>query len=148
MVLVLPVTARAQTPTGPPAPYAIDVRGVLGGVPRDPSFYPLFAIGTALPTRSFGVAAGGQVYPFSLGPARLGFGVDVFWTRATASPSSITTSTTTTTTTTTGTPASTIPSVVTRFTAVAPQVSFNFGNRAGWSYLSAGVGTARVGTTT
>jgi hypothetical protein len=31
---------------------------------------------------------------------------------------------------------------------LAPQVSFNFGSRAGWSYLSAGLGTSDITTRT
>ncbi len=34
--------------------------------------------------------------------------------------------------------------VTTTFSAVDPQLSFNFGTSDGWSYLSAGVGAARV----
>jgi hypothetical protein len=33
-------------------------------------------------------------------------------------------------------------------TVIAPQLSFNFGSSAGWSYLSAGVGRARVTSVT
>ncbi len=36
------------------------------------------------------------------------------------------------------------PTVNTRFTAFSPQLSFNFGHRNGWSYLSAGLGTSRL----
>ena len=32
----------------------------------------------------------------------------------------------------------------TTFTAISPQVSFNFGGRDGWSYLSGGIGTSRL----
>ena len=31
-------------------------------------------------------------------------------------------------------------------TTVGPQLSLNFGSRAGWSYLSAGIGRARMST--
>ncbi|MBJ83876.1 MAG: hypothetical protein CL462_13335, partial [Acidimicrobiaceae bacterium] len=36
------------------------------------------------------------------------------------------------------------PTVKTRFTAVSPQLSFNFGDGDGWSYLSGGLGTSRM----
>ena len=36
------------------------------------------------------------------------------------------------------------PSVRTRFTAISPQLSFNFGDSDGWSYLSGGLGTSRM----
>ena len=31
-----------------------------------------------------------------------------------------------------------------KFTAIAPQISLNFGGRNGWSYLSGGLGTSRL----
>ena len=34
--------------------------------------------------------------------------------------------------------------VTSRFTAMSPQISFNFGHRNGWSYLSGGLGTSRL----
>lgn len=36
------------------------------------------------------------------------------------------------------------PSLRKRFVALAPQLSFNFGGRDGWSYVSAGPGTSRL----
>ena len=36
------------------------------------------------------------------------------------------------------------PTVKTRFSVLSPQVSLNFGRRHGWSYLSGGIGWARV----
>ena len=36
------------------------------------------------------------------------------------------------------------PTLRKRFTAVAPQLSFNFGGRNGWSYISGGVGPSRL----
>jgi hypothetical protein len=41
-----------------------------------------------------------------------------------------------------------LPSVRTRITAIAPQLSFNFGSADGWSYISAGIGPAKARTTT
>jgi hypothetical protein len=40
-----------------------------------------------------------------------------------------------------------LPSVRTRITAIAPQLSFNFGSADGWSYISAGIGPAEARTT-
>ena len=36
------------------------------------------------------------------------------------------------------------PPLRTTFTAISPQISFNFGGRDGWSYLSGGIGTSRL----
>src|SRR5687768_638371 len=41
-------------------------------------------------------------------------------------------------------PANTIPDVTTKVTALTPQLSLNFGHSLGWSYISAGMGRARV----
>ncbi|MCY4661661.1 MAG: hypothetical protein OXF93_17925 [Acidobacteria bacterium] len=38
-----------------------------------------------------------------------------------------------------------LPSVRKRFTSVSSQVSLNFGNRNGWSYLSVGLGRSQLG---
>jgi hypothetical protein len=38
------------------------------------------------------------------------------------------------------------PEVATLLTAFGPQISVNFGSRAGWSYLSAGIGSATIRT--
>ena len=34
--------------------------------------------------------------------------------------------------------------VTSRFTAISPQISFNFGHRNGWSYLGGGLGVSRL----
>ena len=34
--------------------------------------------------------------------------------------------------------------VTSRFTAISPQISFNFGHRNGWSYIGGGLGTSRL----
>ena len=36
------------------------------------------------------------------------------------------------------------PTITTRFTSFAPQLSFNFGRDEGWSYISGGIGSARI----
>jgi hypothetical protein len=60
------------------------------------------------------------VYAIRIGPGRLGFGADLMFVRGTT------------------------VDVTTTFSAVDPQLSFNFGTSDGWSYLSGGVGAARV----
>ena len=36
------------------------------------------------------------------------------------------------------------PTLRKTFSAVSPQISFNFGNRNGWSYISGGIGTSKL----
>jgi hypothetical protein len=116
-LLIVPVSAIAQTPE-PPGPYVIDVRGTTMGIPNNPAFFPPLASGTAVPARGFGFDTGVHVYPVSLGVARVGVGANVLYARGHIASSDVT---------------STVR-------MVAPQLSFNFGTRQGWSYLSAGYG--------
>ena len=111
--------AQSLTP-GPPGPFVIDLRGSTSGIPTSIGLYPTIPEGGSVPSRGFGYDVGGHVYLFSLGPARLGLGVNVIGVRGTA------------------------PEATATMNILAPQLSFNFGSSEGWSYLSAGAGTARV----
>jgi hypothetical protein len=118
---VLEASVAAQTlAPGPPGPFVLDVRLVTSGVPSGEAFYAGLPEGATVPTRGFGVNVGGHVFPLGIGPARLGFGADVMIARGSTVDASAT------------------------LTTVAPQLSANFGTADGWSYLSAGVGAARV----
>ena len=114
-------TAGAQSLTpGPPGPYVVDVRGATSGVPSAAGFFPSLPSGAVVPGRGFGGLAGAHVYLLPIGPARLGLGADVMFVRGTT------------------------PDATSTMATIAPQVSVNFGTSDGWSYLSAGVGTARL----
>jgi hypothetical protein len=113
--------AHAQTLNpGPPGPFVFDLRGATSGVPGGAAFFPSVPAGALVPTRGFGGSIGGHVYTLSVGPARVGLGVEVMAVRGTTSDARST------------------------LVTVAPQLSANFGTADGWSYLSAGVGAARV----
>ena len=117
--LAAPTVAQTLTP-GPPGPFVIDVRVVTSGVPGGPAFYPGLPDGATVPTRGFGGDVGVHIYPLQLGPGRLGLGADVMLARGSTADARST------------------------LTTVAPQLSLNFGTSDGWSYLSAGVGAARI----
>lgn len=139
--LLLPIPSAAQT-DAPPGPYTIDVRGAVGSLPRDASFFPPAPTGTPIPTGGAGFDIGGHLYLFHLGPARLGLGLNLFQVGAKASSATPSTS---------GSgppPPPTVPRVTTRVRMLTPQLSFNFGSSRGWSYLSAGVGQITVSTAT
>ena len=156
--VLVSTAALAQTSPGPPGPYVVDVRGTMSGIPSESAFFPTVPPATLVPKRAFGFGVGGGVYLFKLGPARVGFGVDFANARGTSSTPATATTTTTTTSggstpaTTTGTASSVPPAldprggidVTTRVSVVSPQISFNFGTREGWSYLSAGYGSASI----
>jgi hypothetical protein len=134
-----PAAASAQASS--PGPYVIDIRGAMSGAPGDVSFYPAVPVAVRVPQRAFGFGLGGHVYAWRFGVAHLGFGVDMMRARGTAktTASEIATSSTAGTVEAAGEgPLSAAMTV----TTIAPQVSFNFGARDGWSYLSAGYGAA------
>jgi hypothetical protein len=138
-----PAAASAQTSA--PGPYVIDIRGAMSGAPGDVSFYPAVPVAVRVPQRAFGLGLGAHVYALRLGVAHLGFGVDIMRGRGSAktSPSETATSSTS------GTAAAAVSGTVTAamtVTTIAPQLSFNFGARDGWSYLSAGYGAGATRT--
>lgn len=139
-VLMASSAAAQSLNPGPPGPFVIDVRGVTSGVPTAGALYPIPTTPTpppstsppstqttsttlSVPSRGFGVDAGAHVYPLGLGPARLGIGANILYARGTAADAVLT------------------------MQMIVPQLSFNFGTSNGWSYLSAGVGPARIKTT-
>jgi hypothetical protein len=113
------VAAQGQDPVGG---YVLDLRGATSGLPTDTAFFPGIPLETIVPARGFGFDVGAHVYLFRLGPSRVGVGGNYVRVRGT------------------------VPGVVANVSALAPQVSFNFGTANGWSYLSAGLGRAWVTT--
>jgi hypothetical protein len=120
VVLGSRVDAQSLTPGRPGPIFVLDLRGATSAIPTSTGLYPNVPDGGSVPARGFGFDAGGHVYLFDLGPARIGLGVNVIGVRGTALDATAT------------------------FSLVAPQLSFNFGSSDGWSYLSLGAGTARV----
>ena len=149
--LLMSTPAAAQlSPPSTPGPYVIDIRAPMSGLPSTSRFHPVLPANTLVPKRGFGLGVGGHVYVASLGVSRVGVGVDVLRVRGTA----VTPVTPSTSTTGAGTSSSSGASLSTTgqidvamtMTAVAPQLSFNFGTREGWSYLSGGYGVAQLRT--
>jgi hypothetical protein len=117
----------------------VDVRAATSAVPTDVAFYPTTLTSTVVPSRGFGADFGGHVYLFDLGPARVGLGGSVVLVRATA--------TAPVPATTEGQSAAGDGQHLTlSMRVIAPQLSFNFGSRDGWSYLSAGLGVGSINT--
>lgn len=141
-----PTPVVTQAPDRP-GPYVIDVRGSTVGAPQAAGFYPAVPTGTLIPNRAYGFDLGGHVYLFQLGPARVGFGADLFRLRGAASPPEPVTSGSATTPQATSSPtpsAPTTPDITVSVATIAPQISLNFGTSTGWSYLSAGLGRGQV----
>jgi len=141
-LLMVPPHAYAQDPVpqpifeGPIGPFIIDVRGVFARFKQDATVAAVLGVEPSdLPTRGLGVVVGAHVYPLRTGNFALGLGGEILL-RARASHAVAPA-------TETGPDGST---VVTRMTALSPQVSLNFGKRSGWSYLSGGIGRASFTT--
>lgn len=125
-------TASAQRVREPIPPFALDLRGALARFKQDPVIAAALQVpATELPTRGLGITAGAHFY--ALRTRRITVGVGGEWIAARDSR------------TTRGAGSTTAgPQVRTALTGLAPQLSLNFGRREGWSYLSAGLGSARL----
>ena len=157
-VLLAPSAAPAQSLNpGPPGPFVIDIRGATSSVPSAGEFYPPpdddenEVVDLTVPARGFGFELGGHVYPFRLGPARVGLGLSYTRVRATVislpnDASSGGDSGGSSGGSQEGEDEAQPIDVVLSGQTLAPQVSFNFGTANGWSYLSAGYGVASVTT--
>jgi hypothetical protein len=129
---LVPVVARAQ-PRDPIGPYVVDARGLLARFKEDGGVAQAIDVEPSnLPTRGLGVGIGGHWYPTRLGRVTLGIGGEFVWARGSRTGEQDETAT------------EEAPTVTTRFSAIAPHVSVNFGHGDGWSYLSGGLGRARL----
>jgi len=129
---LVPLAASAQDVPAeklPIARYVVDARLDFTKFTEDAAIAEAISVGVLnLPTRGFGIIAGAHVYPLRMGIVTLGLGAD--WVTARRSR-----------TLNTGTEAAPLDVTVnTRFSTLAPQISFNFGSRSGYSYISGGVG--------
>ena len=125
LALLAPGRATAQ-PREPVRGFVGDVRLLSTTLPNGPGWTPALAADALVPGRGFGIEAGAHGLVGRGRHRRLGLGLSglVAQGRATGVDSA--------------------PTVTTRFMAAAPHVSMNFGHAQGWSYLSGGVGMAKV----
>lgn len=109
--------------------YVVDVRAAFPKFKQDPNIATGIGV-TALnlPTRALGVVFGAHWYPVRFGPMAVGVGGEVIMAgrKRTLPP-----------TTEDGVAG---PTVHSHMSSVTPQISFNFGKRQGWSYISGGIG--------
>jgi hypothetical protein len=109
--------------------FAADARVAFPKFKDDPSIAAGIGVTVPnLPARAFGLVFGAHWYPARLGVMTFGIGGEVMVARRGR-------------TLETGTEEAPVKtSVNSRFSALSPQVSFNFGARDGWSYISGGLG--------
>jgi hypothetical protein len=133
-----PTGAAAQPTAGPISRFVVDARGSLARFKANVAVAEGLQVDAlTLPTRGLGIGLGAHWYPIRL--RRLTFGVGAEYARAGDSR-------TTTVTDEDTDVESEGPTLITRFTSFSPQLSFNFGRDEGWSYISGGIGTARITT--
>jgi hypothetical protein len=124
--------AAAAQPPEPLRGFAVDVRGAIPFYPNDAAITtPRETTPDLVPRYGIGLDVGAHVYPFSWKVMTFGFGASYHLSRGSRTPEVPEGST--------QTPG---PTVQARLQALSPQASLNFGHRMGWSYLSAGLGTA------
>ena len=112
--------------------YVFDLSGVISpwGQPTDLAVSEGFDPSTQ-PSRGLGISAGGHVYPLRWKFITFGVGANVMYIAGSRSPGP-------------DDPDPSAPSLRREMRAVSPQLSFNFGGRNGWSYISGGPGTSTI----
>ncbi len=127
-----PATAQNREPIGL---FVADARVALPGYKQDPNVAAALGVDTLdLPSRGIGLVFGGHIYPLRTGVITFGLGAELMTSGRSRSPEEATAAGTTD------------PTVHTAFSAFSPQISFNFGSRQGWSYISGGLGWGRFTT--
>jgi hypothetical protein len=133
LVLVfVPHRALAQDPP-PPIPWV--VVDLHGSIPRFPSEDAQLAESrnmqiAELPGSGLGAQIGLHIYPLHTRIVTIGLGGELAIGRARQSPAAVT-----------ATGVTALRASEERITSLSPQLSLNFGNGSGWSYLSGGLGT-------
>jgi hypothetical protein len=130
IVLIGAQPLRAQDPPPRIPWFAVDLHG---SVPRFPSDDQVLADSrdmnlAELPGRGLGVQVGAHLYPLRWRVITFGIGGEIAMSRSSQ------------------TPPQNVPNQrpsKERYRSIAPQLSFNFGNGNGWSYLSGGIGQSR-----
>jgi Outer membrane protein beta-barrel domain len=137
LAMLSAVGDAAAQPLGPIGKFVVDARGSFARFKEDVAVADGIDVDAEnLPTRGLGIAAGAHWYPLRYSKITFGLGGEILLARDRRTVT--TTSTTTPPTVTEG------PTVTTRLSAIAPQLSFNFGHGQGWSYISGGIGWARI----
>ena len=151
-LLAVTVSGVAAQDPEPIGRYIIDLRGSTVSLSQNEELAALRRLrADQLPPRGIALDLGGHFYFFRLGAVTFGVGASILSTAAHRPPEAPMP----------GAPAPREPApgeltpedmdpliegtiVTSRFTAISPQISFNFGHRNGWSYLSGGLGTSRL----
>jgi hypothetical protein len=130
-ILISAVHARAQDPPPPIPLFVIDVQGNIPNFPQNQLLADSRGLGLEeLPGRGLGGQVGLQIHIFRFKAITFGVGGQAMMSRGTQTPPEVETTDTTTVK----------PPVTEKFRSLGGQLSLNFGNGNGWSYLSGGIG--------
>jgi hypothetical protein len=146
LAAITPALAQDTTPVPPVQPprsaqpddripvFVFDARGAMAMLKQSAATAASFGVPPeSLPGRGFGLVGGVHVYPFRRGHFAFGVGSELLLTRASKQEKDDT-----------GMPVGT--AIQRRLQSFSGQVSFNFGHRNGWSYLSGGIGPVNFDT--
>ena len=132
LALSLASRSTAQEIRPDPKPigrFVADVRAAFPKFKQDPAIASAIDVAVGnLPGRTIGLVAGAHWYPARIGVMTLGIGGELMMAHASNTLAPATKD------------AQPGPTGNARFSALSPQVSFNFGARDGWSYISGGIG--------
>src|SRR4030095_14163887 len=125
--LISAVHARAQDPPPPIPLFVVDIQGNVPNFPQNDALAASRGLNTQeLPGRGLGAQVGIQLHFFRFKAITFGVGGQAMMSRATQTP-----------------PAEApddFEAVTEKFRSLSGQLSLNFGNGNGWSYLSGGIG--------
>jgi hypothetical protein len=123
----------APLPTPPMTVFVVDARGGRAWLSQDATVATALGVQpNDLPSRGWGFVVGAHVYPIRAKKFAVGFGAEML---------RIGGSNTVEAETEDGIDG---PTVKTKWSHLSPQVSFNFGARDGWSYLTLGLGRSKL----
>ena len=124
-----PSTATAQ-PEAPIGGFVVDLRGSAAPYGQNEELAEFRGVDPfATPSVGIGFEAGAHTYLYRWRAITFGAGASFHASRGSRGPELL---------------SAEGPTLQTSFTALSPQVSFNFGGRDGWSYVSGGIGTSRL----
>lgn len=131
---MLTASGQASAQEGIPqpiGPFVIDVRGSIVPFGQNAEFAaPRGFSSSVTPTLGLGVEAGAHIYLYRWRVITFGLGGSVHTSLGDRSAGEFD-------------PVPDGPTLRKRFVALSSQLSFNFGSRDGWSYISGGLGTSR-----
>ena len=130
-----PPAAPSLASDRPPGPFALDVRIAMPSFNTGSALADPLALRTdQLPGRGWGLDVGAHVYPLRGRRFALGLGADIIRASGSKAPDPEDEA------------AENDPTIETRFSALVPQLSLNFGSSRGWSYIGGGLAFMRRAT--